>query len=74
MQNTSRLPLGSRHRPRLCAACARPMAVQETTCWSCDARWGADESPRTSLLLPLDTDRWMTDGGHFDEAAALVRP
>jgi hypothetical protein len=63
----------NRHRPRLCGSCAEPMAVQEDTCWSCDARWGADEAPSPSLvLLPLDTDRWMTDGGHFDDAAALV--
>jgi hypothetical protein len=63
----------NRHRPRLCASCARPMAVQEDTCWSCDAGRRVEAAPRTSLrLLPLDTDRWMTDGGHFDDAAALA--
>jgi hypothetical protein len=49
------------------------MAVQEDTCWGCDAGRSVEAAPRASLrLLPLDTDRWMTDGGHFDDAAALA--
>lgn len=27
--------MGNRHIPRLCRACASPMAGQEATCWSC---------------------------------------
>jgi hypothetical protein len=55
----------NRHSPRLCPACAAPMASQDRTCWRCAAHWisEADRPPRRTKLR-------LVQGG----ASAEVRP
>jgi predicted amidophosphoribosyltransferase len=50
---TARGRTRERHFPRLCGACAAPMARQSDTCWRCGTAWSEEAEPRTTLqVLP----------------------
>lgn len=74
----------NRHVPRICLACAAPMARQEDSCWNCGAAWvdpvGRPTGAGPSAGLPADvdpqpdTDRWADEGGSVPSEPSVVLP
>ena len=62
----------SRHQPRLCAVCSRPLASQEGICWHCGAPVAEPPHPWDRPAAPGAIGSAQAAGLERPAAAALI--